>query len=476
MAGLVVGGVTIPVAVSGLSRSLAEVVDRGRALDNTYRVSIAGESARDWAFSTPPIARAQADIYELTLKTVTPQLCSGDLIPVPTLCCAEITGWTPVRLGTGHAVVMDFALHEVEPIRSLLEYAPGDLITSEAFTRSTTAYQINVSGVPVSIAINTKRDGHYVGGVRHTLLEATATNLVLRGNDFSHAAWTKTTLTVGLGIADPALGTDACTLTATGANSLATQNPSAGSSIVRTSSMWIRRRTGTGAIALVTPDGGNTAPLAITGTWARFSGQGVASVNRYCGVQIATSGDAVDVWCPQTDDFSFPTSEMPTTTASVTRGADSYNFPAPVPGPLTGYVKFVEKGTARLDARIYQVSNAAGAAPRLIGFASGGKFAAFHENASSTVQSTQSGAPALNDSVEYMSRLYANGSVDSVQSLNGAAATVSTQSAALAIASAWSGALLWLNAAGTAGDNGFTAIASFKIAAGTRSIEEMRAL
>lgn len=28
-------------------------------------------------------------------------------------CCPEITGWSPVRLGTGHAVVLDFVLHEV---------------------------------------------------------------------------------------------------------------------------------------------------------------------------------------------------------------------------------------------------------------------------------------------------------------------------------------------------------------------------
>lgn len=80
MAGLVVGGVTIPVTVPSIKRDRDDLTDRGRAFDGTYRASATGSPKRDWVFSTPPLLRSVADLYEAVLTTIGSQICSGDII------------------------------------------------------------------------------------------------------------------------------------------------------------------------------------------------------------------------------------------------------------------------------------------------------------------------------------------------------------------------------------------------------------
>jgi hypothetical protein len=478
MPAVVVGGVTIPIAASAPGhQDMDDGVDRGRAFNNTYRASATGGAARDFRFTTPPLLRSDADIFDIVLRTVAAQTCSGDIIALPTMCCAERTGWTPVTVKGGHRVVIDFTLHEVQPALALLKYAPGDSVTGEAFTRSTTAYQINASGVPVSIAINTKRDGHYIGGVRSLLLEDTRTNGILWANDLSNAAWTKASATIATGVADPTGGTGASTITSTAPTGNAQQSLSAGSSIVRCNSIWIRRRTGSGNVDILPPDNGAWQTKAVTGSWQRFSAVGSASTARFIGIRLATSGDAVDVWCCQQDNASFASSEIPTTGVAVTRGADSYSLPftAP-PQELSVYTKFVEGGSISTNgARLWQVSNAANATPAALVSVAGGVYASEQDTTAGGVASGVSPAPSIGLGVENLARLFGDGSVDDTQSIAGGSATSGAQSAALALAAAWSGQLCWLNSAGTSGGVGFTAIQSLKIIAGARSLAEMRA-
>lgn len=80
MIGLVVGGVTIPIAAPGVSRDRLDGVDRARAFDQTYRASQTGNPKREFHFSTPPITRDHADFYEDILGRVSAQVCSGDII------------------------------------------------------------------------------------------------------------------------------------------------------------------------------------------------------------------------------------------------------------------------------------------------------------------------------------------------------------------------------------------------------------
>lgn len=122
--------------------------------------------------------------------------------------------------------------------------------------------------------------------------------------DFSNAAWTKTSCSITGSISDPLGGTSAYTMTATGANGIISQSISAitvsGDACI--SSIWIRRRTGTGAIAMRagtttfnTLDSG-----AVTSSWRRVAVVATASGTAFAiAVRLATSGDEVDIWHAQ---------------------------------------------------------------------------------------------------------------------------------------------------------------------------------
>lgn len=408
--------------------------------------------------------------------------CSGDILQnIQTLCSIDnvVSNMIPSLAGFFE---MSFTVNEVNASTILLKYTPGDTITGEAFTRSTVAYSHNAAGgaTPLSqAAIDVKRDNHWLIGVRSLLLEAARTNQLLWSNDFSNAAWAKTTCTITTGIADPASGSTACTLTATGANSHCLQTLAAGASLVRTNSIWLRRRTGTGVVFL--RDAPNTGFVdvgtGLSATWTRFSLTAAASTGRNLDIQIATNGDAVDAWMGDEEDGAFASSEIATTTGALARGADTYSLPfTPAPVELTVYIKFVELGTLLTQARVFEIGSAAGATPRFLCFASGGFYTALHHNGTAQVTSALGVAPAINDVVELVVRLYADGSVDITQTINGATATVSTQSAANPLSTAWAGQLCYLNSIGTTGGGvGFIAIRSFKACAGARSLTEMRA-
>lgn len=142
-------------------------------------------------------------------------------------------------------------------------------------------------------------------------------NELLWSEDFANAIWAKTTTTVTAGISDPFGGTLAHTLTATAGSSDTVQSPANSTSIVRTVSFWLRRRTGTGTINIATPDNVSYIPQTVTTTWQRFSATGAASVTRWAEINIATSGDEVDVFGAQLEPGTTPGTYRRTTTAAV---------------------------------------------------------------------------------------------------------------------------------------------------------------
>lgn len=230
-----------------------------------------------------------------------------------------------------------------------LAYYAGDTVAGESFTRASTASYTDANGIIQTAAINAKRDGHHIGGVRTLLLESAKTNAMLHSNDFTNAAWVKASLNAVTGVADPAGGTTASTLTTTAGNASAYQNIADGLSIVRTNSLWIRRRTGTSAVKLVTPQWSDYIPIGpITSQWARYTLVGTASITRTMGLQFNDSGDSVDVWCAQQDDAAFASSEITTGAAAVTRAADSYTIPG-----------VTSLGSPRLYQRYYDLATAA---------------------------------------------------------------------------------------------------------------------
>lgn len=145
-------------------------------------------------------------------------------------------------------------------------------------------------------------------------------NLILYSNDWTNAAWTKVTTTVTTGVSDPFTATSglalATTLSATAGNAAVDQTLSAGSSLIRTGSIWVKRRTGSGLIKMIRPDGAAYDTIAVTSTWTRFADTGAASTARRAGLNIVTSGDEIDVFGYQLEDGATASTYSQTTTAA----------------------------------------------------------------------------------------------------------------------------------------------------------------
>jgi len=158
--------------------------------------------------------------------------------------------------------------------------------------------------------------------------EASAINNLLHSRDLSNAAWsTKTNITAaktatGLG----GVANTATTLTATDADAIILQ-PISLVSAARCASAYVKRRTGTGTISF-TQDGTNWTDITsqINGsTWSRVEITATLA-NPSVGFKISTSGDAIDVDCVQNEAGAVATSPIVTTTAAITRNADSLTY------------------------------------------------------------------------------------------------------------------------------------------------------
>ena len=159
--------------------------------------------------------------------------------------------------------------------------------------------------------------------------ESSAINNLLYCRDLSNAAWsTKTNITA----AKTATGLDgiansATTLTATAADAIILQ-PITLASAARCASAYVERRTGTGTISF-TQDGGSTwtdiTSLINSSTWSRVQITSTLA-NPSVGFKLGTSGDAIDVDCVKNEAGAVATSPIVTTTATISRAAESLTY------------------------------------------------------------------------------------------------------------------------------------------------------
>jgi hypothetical protein len=126
-------------------------------------------------------------------------------------------------------------------------------------------------------------------------------NQLLYSQLFSNAAWVKTNITLTATQTDPSSGTEAFTLTAGAANATMLQSIALTGTLNRTFSIYLKRKTGTGAIS-ITVDGATYSVETTTGAWARFDTTLTASGTVTCGIKIATSGDEVYAAWAQLED------------------------------------------------------------------------------------------------------------------------------------------------------------------------------
>lgn len=142
-------------------------------------------------------------------------------------------------------------------------------------------------------------------------------NLLTFSEQFDNAAWTKTNATITANsVAAPNGTTTADTATATAANGVVQNTPMAITVVVDTtytSSVYIKRRTGTGSVQLSRLDG-TYVTLSVTDEWQRFTVTSTAAntTGRFF-IRLVTSGDAVDIWGAQLEVGSTATTYNPTT-------------------------------------------------------------------------------------------------------------------------------------------------------------------
>jgi hypothetical protein len=181
-----------------------------------------------------------------------------------------------------------------------------------------------IGGTPRYTHAELTADGECLG----LLLEPARTNYVLHSRDGANAAWTKSNATAtrtATGI-DGAANT-ATRVTATNSNGRISQALTLSAS-TRRFSLYARRVTGTGTVSVTVNNFGATSTITLTDDWQRFDVTQTLS-NPTVGVQIATSGDAIDIDCVQLEEGGYPTTPIITTTATVTRAADSVTLTVP---------------------------------------------------------------------------------------------------------------------------------------------------
>ena len=157
--------------------------------------------------------------------------------------------------------------------------------------------------------------GTYYDGSTSAIAEQ---NLFLQSQTLGNAAWVSTNNTITTGITDPSSGTTAQTLTASAGNSTFYQTVTL-TATAYTVSFYVQRVTGTGTINF-TLDGTNfTAITAPTGSWVRYNITATPTAGaKTIGIQIVTSGDAINIAFGQLENRTGASGYTATTTAAIT--------------------------------------------------------------------------------------------------------------------------------------------------------------
>jgi hypothetical protein len=160
------------------------------------------------------------------------------------------------------------------------------------------------------------------GAALGVLVEEARTNLCLYSDDFTNAAWVKSNLTAAKTATGPdGVANSASTLTATAANATALQAITS-TSAARITSMFVKRRTGTGAVEMTQDNGSTWTAVTVTAGWTRVNIATATAANPTVGIRIVTDTDAIDVDLFQHELGAFITSPVPTVASQVTRAAD----------------------------------------------------------------------------------------------------------------------------------------------------------
>jgi lysophospholipase L1-like esterase len=161
------------------------------------------------------------------------------------------------------------------------------------------------------------------GAVDGLVSEDARTNLCLRSSDLTNASWTKSNMTTSKTATGPdGVANSATIIQASSANGTVLQAITSASA-TRVTSVYLRRRSGTGNIDITQDNGGTwTTQDGVTSNWKRFSLASVTSTDPTVGIRVVTSGDQVDVALFQHEVGPCASSPIDTLGSTITRAGD----------------------------------------------------------------------------------------------------------------------------------------------------------
>ena len=202
------------------------------------------------------------------------------------------------------------------------------------FTRASTGTFVGSDGLIKTATTNEARFGHNptTGESLGLLVEEARTNLLLRSEAIATSPWfagSNTTLTNNTGeVLDPAGGSTATKVLVSGGTGSFGQGATL-TAAIHTGSIWLRCSTGTISASLIVYLGASpftnigTTNVTITTSWQRFTV--VTSTATAVAYNLQLNNIAVGTvyaWGAQLEAGAFPTSYIPTTSATATRAAD----------------------------------------------------------------------------------------------------------------------------------------------------------
>ena len=207
---------------------------------------------------------------------------------------------------------------QVEDVTGQANQNPSDVIPTT--TAAVTKYYTTTNGNTVSSNVVTEAAGTELENIIGLAFWPSTTNSIGSAvyRDFTHADWNATNGSITAGAVTLIDGTsvsDDNTFTASGANGTIILDPYTSASGVHAGGVFIKRKTGTGAIE-VTVDGGSTW-VAVTTQVAGDSGWHLCQTtlptvtDPEIGVRLVTSGDAVYLDWAQLDDGEARVSSHP---------------------------------------------------------------------------------------------------------------------------------------------------------------------